>query len=340
MKIFLYTLCDGAAHARFDAVSDYQLECTHHGLVKLGHEIVDFPLRWCNYKQVKEQNLANWNQIWGRGMTIYGLLDFPENPIRENEIHQHKFDLIIIGVHHTKHKAYSEIIQSIQILREQFKETPIALIDGHDTSYISDGTLNACKHYKVKYFKRELDRDITDILKPIDFSFPSEKIFDSECEKKNIFAPLIPVNQSIDSSYMSTYIYDTEESYYDMYRKSMFGLTSKKGGWSTMRHLEIIANKCVPYFVDIELCPKNTLFRFSKDLLIEAKKLALVNTKDGQKITQLPHCGFIPINNIGELSDNYTVEKYNEVRDAIFDHFKKYQTTTSMAQYIIDETKT
>lgn len=340
MKIFLYTLCDGAAHSRFDSVSDYQLDTLHHGLVKLGHEVVDFPLRWCAYKQIKEQNIQNWHHIWGKGMTIYGLLDLPENPIREDEIHQHKFDLIIVGVHHTKHKAYDEIIKSIQVLREQFKNTPIALVDGHDTSYISDGVLNACKLYKVVYFKRELDRDISDYLKPISFSFPEEKITNNvDNDRNDVFAKLIPVNQSINPEYMKTYGFDDENKYYEMYRNSMFGLTSKKGGVDTMRHYEILANGCLPYFVDIENIHKNTLFKWRKDLLIEVKNLPglyLNTTEEYKGKTILPHCGVINIDNPGGITEEFDKEKYKDLQKKLFSYFKENLTTKHMAQYLID----
>jgi hypothetical protein len=30
----------------------------------------------------------------------------------------------------------------------------------------------------------------------------------------------------------------------------------KKGGWDCLRHYEIIGNGCMPYFENIEKCPK------------------------------------------------------------------------------------
>lgn len=44
-------------------------------------------------------------------------------------------------------------------------------------------------------------------------------------------------------------------------------------GWDCMRHYEILACGCVPFFTNIEICPKDTMVRFPKDLMIEAKKL-------------------------------------------------------------------
>lgn len=342
MKIFLYTLCNGALHSRFDAVSDYQIDTIHHGLVKLGHEVVDYPFRWCAYKQVKEQNLQNWNQIWGKGFSVYGLLDMPENPITEEEIHQHNYDLIIIGLHHTKANAYNEIIQSIQILRDRFKTTPIALLDGWDRTDISDGVMGACKHYRVKYFKRELNRDTTDWLKPISFSFPQEKIkWDESVVGSTPFAKLIPVNQSINPEYMKTYGFDNEEEYYKMYQESMFGLTSKKGGADTLRHYEIVANNCLPYFVDIENIHKNTLFRWPRDILIKIKNLpgVYLNTTEEYKDKKvLPHCGVINIDNPGYIDDSFNIDDYKKLRQELTVEFYNKLTTVQMAKYLIEET--
>jgi hypothetical protein len=327
-------------HTRFDAVSDYQIDTIQHGLVSLGHEVVDYPIRWHMYKQIKEQNKDNWHHIWGKGMTITGLLDFDEGRIKEEEIHQHKYDLIILALHHTKANSYDEIIKSIQIIRDQFKHTPIALLDGWDSPAISEGVLNACKLYKVVYFKRELDRESTEWLRPISFSFPEEKIYDNiDHDKDEIFAKLIPVNQSINPEYMKTYGFDNEEEYYKMYRSSMFGLTSKKGGWDTMRHYEILANGCLPYFVDIENCPKNILFKWPRDLLIEIKKihgLYLNTTEEFKGKTILPNCGVINIDNAGGITEEFDRGRYRELRDLVFEYFKQNLTTKHMAQYLID----
>jgi hypothetical protein len=48
----------------------------------------------------------------------------------------------------------------------------------------------------------------------------------------------------------------------------------KKAGWDCMRHYEILGNNCIPYFVGLEDCPKNTLANLPKELLLEAKDLA------------------------------------------------------------------
>jgi len=336
MKILLFTLCDNKLHNQLNFVSDYQIDVIHHGLSSLGHEVIDFPQRYHMYKEVKDKYQNNWHQIWGKGFTITGLLPYID--YTEQEIVRSEYDLAIVGLHHTRGGNIDQICDTLEIIREH--ECPIAFVDGWDRTDVDERVLTVCRENKITYFKREMDREIEDFLKPISFGFPEEKIRQDNPSKNNIFAPLIPVNQSIDSSYMSTYIYNTEEDYYNMYGRSMFGLTSKKGGVDTMRHYEIVANKCLPYFIDIENCPKNTLFNWPKDLLSDIKNLAYVNTKnreyDGQKI--LPHCGVIEKDNIGHTSEAFSSTLYNEYSEKLMDHFRNKLTTKAMAQYLIDNT--
>ena len=90
-------------------------------------------------------------------------------------------------------------------------------------------------------------------IKPISFAIPKSKILkEIDYNPKNILAPLIPGK-------LNTYIYDNENSYYEMYKKSIFALTYKKAGWDCLRHYEILMNGCIPLFLDIENCPKTII---------------------------------------------------------------------------------
>ncbi len=60
-------------------------------------------------------------------------------------------------------------------------------------------------------------------------------------EKDQDFASLIP-------GVLSTYIYDTEEEYFKGYQRAFYAVTCKKAGWDCLRHYEILANGCIPYF--------------------------------------------------------------------------------------------
>ena len=87
------------------------------------------------------------------------------------------------------------------------------------------------------------------MLNPIGFSIPKEKLCNYYIKKTKILSDLIPGNTK-------TYIYNTEEEYYNEYKQSYFAITKLKGGWDCMRHYEILADGCIPYFVNIEKCPK------------------------------------------------------------------------------------
>lgn len=152
------------------------------------------------------------------------------------------------------------------------------------------------------------------MLHPITFSIPEEKICKYETKKTKILSDLIPGD-------LSTYIYNTENEYYDEYKKSYFAITKKKDGWDCLRHLEIMANGCIPYFINIEKCPKNTLSLYPKDLFYQSNMLYNI---------------FIN-KNINELTIE-DINKYNLLRQKLLDYTKNYLTTEKMAKYILTKT--
>jgi len=63
---------------------------------------------------------------------------------------------------------------------------------------------------------------------------------------------------------------------FDDYHKSYYGVTTRKaitGWWESLRTLEILANRCIPYFPELEKCPQNILTHLPKSLLLEAREL-------------------------------------------------------------------
>lgn len=153
------------------------------------------------------------------------------------------------------------------------------------------------------------------MLHPITFSIPKEKICGGTVKTKMV-SNLIPGD-------MKTYIYNTEEEYYNEYKTSYFAITKKKGGWDCMRHYEIIANGCIPYFIDIEKCPKYTMFLLPKDLLIEGN--ALYDSKFKNK-------------NINELTEE-DINEYKVLQTKLLDYTLAHLTTEKMAEYILQKTQ-
>jgi len=326
-------------------VSDYQSDMMFHGLVKsLGKNVCTNYDLWWHHKSEKEQSPARFKEIWGNGFTMYGLLDKEEYthlPSRDLD----EYDAVVIPIHHTMNKQDEYLKEVINFFTENgYEKKQIIVIDGWDQEYINKEIAESCT-----YYKREMKDDHGEYAYPISFAFPAEKIRKlDDSKRKDAFAPLIPVNQSIDPSYMSTYIYGTEESYYDMYQTAYFSYTSKKGGWDTLRHYEIIANGSIPFFVDIENCPKHTLWNFPKERAIQSKYIlgGVPNITKGESgITNLftrgwrnepiPHCGTIDKNNPGRLVD-FKLDLWKHYRDEFYNWLKREGTTKSLARRVLE----
>jgi hypothetical protein len=148
------------------------------------------------------------------------------------------------------------------------------------------------------------------MIHPITFCFPEEKIINTIPRKIKVVSSLIPGK-------MSTYIYNNETDYYNEYRQSLFAITTKKAGWDCMRHYEIMANGCIPYFPSIEACPVNTMALLPKDLLLKGNLLY-----EKYKDTDISN---IELSECNELINKYLVYLRNNL------------TTVKMAKYILNK---
>jgi len=267
---------------------DYLCDTVLHGLYSiLGEELThtdnyDLMYSTCSPDRLKK--------IYGKGFTVWGLLPkyLNDNSDINNKITNRYFDYIIYGsIHRCRHY--------IDIVRKYYKTNEIVFLDGEDHNVIFPSD--------VIYFKRELTCNVSKVY-PISFSIPEEKICDnSGIIKKEKSAEAIP-------NFAHHYLYSNEKDYYNGYRGSYFGITHKKAGWDCMRHYEILANYCIPYFIDIEKCPVRIMTNFPKELVIKSKYLY---DKDLQGTTQ-----------------------YYGVLNALFKYTKTHLLTKHTAKYIID----
>jgi hypothetical protein len=147
---------------------------------------------------------------------------------------------------------------------------------------------------------------------PIQYSIPECKIVKTIPEKTKDFANVIPRGPGDKSAY----IYSDEDHYYADYQSSYYALTSKKGGWDCLRHYEILANGCIPYFVDIDQCPPNTMHFLPKDLIKEAMNL------DGVSHMHIDHTKF-------------DTQKYHQLLEKILEHTRKHLTSKSIVEYLL-----
>jgi hypothetical protein len=202
------------------------------------------------------------NRYWGYGFTYTNILDPSLNntPIDILEkIKNNYYDLII----------YSFISRNSSMIDEVMEVTNgknVVFINGEDENW-------RFEHYneKVIYFKRELVKPEYKNILPINYGIHKSKIFNGE---KNIIqetSKSIPTLDNCTHISSSHYLFDNEIDYYNDYRISKYGITKKKGGWDSMRHYEILANKCVPLFENIEECPEYTLTNLPKDILTKIK---------------------------------------------------------------------
>lgn len=151
------------------------------------------------------------------------------------------------------------------------------------------------------------------MIHPIHFSIPEEKIVKEIPKKKKILATVIPGNRK-------TYIFENENDYYQDYQESMFGITCKKMGWDCLRHYEIMANGCIPYFIDIENIPKNTMFRFPKEQIQKSNQLyERIQSKSMEEVTEEEW------------------NEYNRFVEFYLEYMKTFLTTKSVASYILQK---
>ena len=77
-----------------------------------------------------------------------------------------------------------------------------------------------------------------------------------------------------------------------------------------MRHYEILANYCLPHFIDLANCPVNIMTNYPKKLGLSANKLA-----ESRSLNQ---------------------EHYYELLNETFEYFNTHMTTENLAKYVMN----
>jgi len=150
---------------------------------------------------------------------------------------------------------------------------------------------------------------------PLQFGIPEVKLVSDIPKKDRDCAIVIPGDAS-------TYIYETESDYYADYQRSYFAITQQKGGWDCMRHYEILANGCIPYFLNLENCAADTMVFLPKNLILEAMQLPGVIPPAKGRPLRIDHRRF-------------NKQRYNELLEKILDHTRRHRPTRHIAQYIL-----
>jgi hypothetical protein len=288
MKILYITNHLDIARVSGGFINDYQNDLVFYGLRELfGDDVVDSTQIISLYKEYEGRIPSQ--HLWG-GMTAFWLIG--DNNIDrtniEEKIKDIYYDLIIYG-------AIKRCKNYYDLVSQYYPPNKVILIDGNDETEL-DPLYN--KHL---YFKRELVEDHKNLL-PITFGIPTSKLAIPNTNKTQDYATCIPGQPE-------TYVFKSEQQYYEDYQKSYYGVTTKKAGWDCMRHYEILGNNCVPYFVGLEDCPKNTLANLPKELLLEAK----------------------------DLTENFEEQKYFSILNELFNYTKNNLTTKNLANYILSK---
>jgi hypothetical protein len=265
---------------------DYLNDMVYHGLIDCKYDVYETA-----YPSYMLKNYVNINSLYGKGFSIFGKLEHQPNVETELEIRDKivsKFyDVIIYGSIH-RDQSYLDLVIS------KYSKNEIHIIDGEDHNSIHDVI-----QYST-YWKRELV-DNKSNANPISFCIPESQLTNDNISKEKIFGHIIPGNSS-------TYIFDNEQLYYHDYKISYYGITCKKAGWDCMRHYEILANKCIPYFTDIDYCPDRTMINFPKNIIKETNQYA---------------------------SKNLVHPNYDEINELLFDYTKNNLTTKQIVKTIL-----
>ena len=276
------------AKASSGFINDYQNDLVFYGLKELfGDDVVDSTPIISLYKEYKEK-ISSQN-LWG-GMTTFWLIenDNVDRTNIEEKIKDQYYDLIIYG-------AIKRCKNYYDLVSKYYPPNKVILIDGNDESDLDP------LYTKHLYFKRELVESHPNLI-PITFGIPTCKLAQPNPNKTQEYATCIPGQPS-------TYLFKEEKSYYEDYQKSFYGVTMKKAGWDALRHYEILGNYCMPYFVGLEDCPKNTLANLPKELLLEGRELAF----------------------------NFDEQKYFHILNELFNYTQNNLTTKNLANYILSK---
>jgi hypothetical protein len=279
---------------------DYQNDCLLIGLKELfGSDVVDVNKQHHNYDSFPAEYA---NRMYGRGFSMTRVL--PDLPVDRtdilNKIRNRYFDFIIYGSIWRVPGSRQDLPQILfnpyllEIL-EFYPKNRIIAVDGNDYEEI-----HPIFDLGITYFKREISK-LQPNLYPISFAIP-------EC-KVNFRKNKIKDESFITPMDTNTYIYNSEKDYYNDYGEARFGVTMKKGGWDCMRHYEILANGCIPKFLDIDNCPDLTMSFFPKKLCSEV---------------------------LIDLKSISPTDVYDKYIDRFEDNFRKHLTTKALAKYVVE----
>lgn len=284
---------------QFPWLIDYQDDSILYGLKELyGDDVVDCNRRHNLYSDYSDEDVAS---EYGKGFTFTRLIDDDKTDRDDiqKKIKNKYFDLVIYG-------SVWRCLDYHELVKEHYDQSKIIYIDGEDSPNVHPVIQD-----KGFYAKRELQlenfpeyREHMWKVFPCQFAFPTKKT-NIGTKKEQKLAHSDPRNRATNS-------FKNEKDYYLDYHFSKYAITMKKAGWDCLRHYEIMANGCVPLFENLQECPRYTMHRFPKQLLIKFK--------------------YFYDNDFRWLEKNY-----DELRNDLMEHFVNFNTTEANAKYFLKD---
>lgn len=293
--------------------NEYLSDAVFDGLCELGDvEVTDAPRLWYMYKDGSPGTgkFATHTELHGRGFTMYRLIGDDGHIDRtdiEGKIKAQYFDLCILA-RSDFGSPYEELIL------EHYPASKIIIICGKDQDEFTHYRDTRHLIGRGTYFKRELTFYHPQ-LQPIPYAFPRQKIIQRDgVHKEKIISGAVPIEGGNNNQ---KYIFTDETDYYNEYARSYFGETWKKGGWDSLRHYEIIANQCLPWFKDIHQCPVLTCPTLPK------KELEQITALIGEK-------------GLEWFTSGSGFDTYQYLLEKVYNHFVNNNLTVHLARYILD----
>tara|TARA_A100001015_G_C14935230_1_gene690158 strand:+ start:249 stop:1253 length:1005 start_codon:yes stop_codon:yes gene_type:complete len=154
---------------------------------------------------------------------------------------------------------------------------------------------------------------------PISFAYPTTKAeqyrWCRTVQKEHDFSNIIPGQ--------TRYAFTREHDYMEAYSKCYFAITMKKGGWDCLRHYEILAAGCIPYFIDLDSLPNGTMHNFPTKLIKQSMELPGVprNIRPGIDTAVIDW-------------DTFSISKYEQCRKQILHYFDAHLLTVYLPRHL------
>lgn len=266
-----------------DNEEDYMSDSMLHGFrTLLGARAVDMPKRDLLYDSCPPDVRA---RLYGNGFTLYGTL--PDRP----DVDRHRameraargeFDVVVFG---DAWRRWGPWLELASFLAGPGIRTRVAFVDGGDRADLfpygpawwrAGAAFAPRPHQRVTTFKREwaprtswlrfyglVPPALADRLpwgrriRPISFSIPEGWIAPEVPAKTQDFPRHVVDDELREHLGIPAvqYTFAREADYQADLRRSRFGITTRRAGWDTLRHLEIAASGCVLCFRDLASKP-------------------------------------------------------------------------------------